>query len=213
MLNLQAQLKLQQKLSPQQIQYIKLLQLNNLALEQRIHAELQANPMLEEAADMAEGVQDGPDAEPGSDDDFDWEELLPAGDEDFYGHKARVDWQERSERPLPAEESLTEHLRAQLSLLNLSRLDLLMAEQIIGSIDEDGYLRRDTLSIVDDLIFTQGETVTTDDVERVIQRIQRLDPVGIAARSLQECLAIQLEVLPEGMPGREIALAILSRVF
>ncbi len=213
MLNLQQQLKLQQRLSPQQIQYIKLLQLNNLALEQRIQSELEANPMLEEVVELGDTAQDDAEDTHGSDDDFDWEDLLPAGEDDFYGHKTSVDQEERAERPLMAEVSLTDHLRSQLSLLDLSSQESLIAEQIIGSIDEDGYLRRELLSIVDDLTFTYGKSLSTKDVESVLWRIQRLDPAGIAARDLQECLLVQLSVLPEGTPGRDTALTLLSRCF
>ena len=213
MLNLQQQLKLQQKLSPQQIQYIKLLQLSNLALEQRIQSELVANPMLEEYLDLEEPTGDDLEHDAGNDDEFDWAELHNAGDDDSYEHRGPADICERIEMPLPAQSSLTEQLRAQLSLLNLERLDLLIAEQIVGSIDEDGYLRRELRSIVDDLVFTRGEQLQEDDVERVLARVQRLDPVGIAARSLQECLIIQLSVLPEDTPGRATALDLLRDCF
>ncbi len=216
MLNLQQQLKLQQKLSPQQIQYIKLLQLNNLALEQRLLTELQANPMLEEAdafGGESQTEEDDEAATDDQDDEFDWEELLPSGDEDFRGHRTDPDQDRAAERPLAAETSMAEHLNDQLSLLSLSEDESLIAEHIIGSIEEDGYLRRDLLSIVDDLMFTYGARINEDDVERVLARIQRLDPVGIAARSLQECLTVQLMALPERTPGRTTALALMARCY
>ena len=214
MLKVQQHLKLDQKLSPQQIQFIKLLQLNNLALEQRISAELQTNPVLEEITELAEAPQEeASDDEGASNDEVDWDELFPSADDDFYGHKAQVAHAERPARPLPAKESLTEHLRAQCALMDLSPAQSLIAEQILGSIDEDGYMRRDVVSIVDSLLFTHGERVQSDAVEAILAKIQRLDPPGIAARDLRECLRIQLEALPVHMAGRDVALAMLSDCF
>ncbi len=237
MLNLQQKQSLQQKLSPQQIQYIKLLQLPTLALEQRIKAEMEANPLLEEGAEEDEETPENDDEAPespsdeaGADDgsetpseregessteDYDWDEFLNAAD-DLYGHKAQVDGsdeEDRRELPLPARESIAEHLREQLVFLHLDDTDALIAEQIIGSIDEDGYLRRPLESIVDDLMFNYGLSPTEADVERVLKMIQRLDPVGIAARDLQECLIVQLEVMPGKTPGRAVALDMLEGAY
>lgn len=242
MLNLRQQLKLQQKLSPQQIQYIKLLQLPTLALEQRIKTELESNPLLEEgfededeiiaeddrvqeeveAAEAAEATQEeAPTPEEALDnldkeEEYDWGELLDNTD-DLYGYKARVDHsadeEDRREMPMPARVSMAEYLREQLAFLNLNDVETLIAEQVIGSIDEDGYLRRPLESIVDDIMFNHGEMLTEDDVERVLQRIQRLDPVGIAARDLRECLLVQLYVMPEATSGRHVAIGILEKVY
>lgn len=241
MLKLKQEQKLQQKLSPQQIQYIKLLQLPTLALEQRIKAELESNPLLEEGPEdeeipLEEGLTEAtaasevsgeaiPAAETSGsteattstpEEEVDWEELFNNVD-DLYGYKARVDRsdeeEERRELPLPARPSMAEYLREQLVLLKLNETEQLIAEQIIGSIDEDGYLHRSLESIVDDLIFSHGVSVTEADVERVLKQIQRLDPVGIAARDLRECLIVQLEVLPEDTPGRSIALRMLQEAF
>ncbi len=213
MLNLKQELRLQQKLSPQQIQYIKLLQLPTLALEQRIQQELEVNPLLEEGAAIEETSEADPPEVQEADDDYDWEELLPGGD-DLYGYKARVDTSEEwREIPLVAQESLADHLRAQKAFLSLTERDTLIAEQIIGSIDEDGYLRRELVSIVDDIMFNHGLELSEDDVLRVLHDVQRLDPVGIAARSLKECLYVQLEMASEGTPGRSVALKILDQMF
>ena len=235
MLNLRQQLKLQQKLSPQQIQYIKLLQLPTLALEQRIKSELESNPLLEEGIeeedevvapddpaqeDIAQAERAEAEAEQpekiDKEEEYDWDELLDNTD-DLYGYKARVDQssdeEERRELPMPARVSMAEHLRDQLAFLSLDPLEILIAEQIIGSIDEDGYLRRPLESIVDDIMFNHGEMLTEDDVERVLSRIQRLEPVGIAARDLRECLLVQLHVMPEDIPGREIAIGILEKAY
>lgn len=241
MLNLQQRQSLQQKLSPQQIQYIKLLQLPTLALEQRIKAELEVNPLLEEgdeieaefeetetAEDTRDDLADSPDAdeapevrvadeapEANRDDDYDWDDYLHSPD-DLYGHKAGVDQsreEDDREMPMPARLSISEHLLDQLPFLNLDEAETLVAEQIVGSIDEDGYLRRPLESIVDDVMFNHGMTLDEADVERVLARVQRLDPVGIAARDLRECLTVQLEAMPPATPGRDHALEILRRAY
>ncbi|MEM0963958.1 MAG: RNA polymerase factor sigma-54 [Bacteroidota bacterium] len=227
MLNLQQKQSLQQKLSPQQIQYIKLLQLPTLALEQRIKAEMESNPLLEEGEEEDELQLDGDDrdepvaadddeipsenTETSSDDEFDWDEFLNAPD-DLYGYKAQVDHsaeEDERETPMPAASSLAESLRDQVGLLDLDETEELIADQVIGSIDEDGYLRRPIESIVDDVMFNFGMVLTETDVERVLYRIQRLDPVGIAARDLRECLLVQLDVMGDEVDGRENAIDML----
>jgi RNA polymerase sigma-54 factor len=232
MLNLNQRQTLQQKLSPQQIQYIKLLQLPTLALEQRIKAELESNPLLEEGdedeikeetepteeespAEAIEQAEAPKEEQLNKEDDYDWDEFLNSA-EDLYGYKAQVDHSEEEddrEFPLPARVSMTEHLLDQLPFLNLDETELLIAEQIIGSIDEDGYLRRPLESIIDDIMFNQGLMLSEEDVERVLQRIQRLDPVGIAARDLRECLLVQLDNLPKDIRGRDVAIAMLDKAY
>ena len=213
MLDLRQQLKLQQKLSPQQIQYIKLLQLPTLSLEQRIQQELEMNPLLEDGSLADDLPTNDASEDAGSEDDFTWEDLLPGQDE-LYGHKARVDRdEERREIPLAADYSFTDHLRDQKAYLGFNALQTLIAEQIIGSIDDDGYLRRPILSIVDDLSFNHGEELDEDDVLKVLHKVQRLEPVGIAARDLQECLVVQLEVLAEDSPERTLAIRIIKERF
>lgn len=214
MLNLSQELRLQQKLSPQQIQYIKLLQLPTLALEQRIQQELEVNPLLEEGMpdDPISGSEEDQ-IDDSDEEEFDLEDLLPDVD-DLYGYKARVDDnQEDRESPITASESLTDYLRSQKGFLSFNRRDTLIAEQIIGSIDEDGYLRREIASIVDDITFNYREELTEKDVLQVLHHIQRLDPPGIAARSVQECLLIQLELMPEDSPGHAVALQVITKLF
>jgi RNA polymerase sigma-54 factor len=225
MLNLSQKQSLQQKLSPQQIQYIKLLQLPTLALEQRIKAEMEINPMLEEGEDDMDEVvktettedeaKTKDEKEASTDEEYDWNELLDNGD-DLYGYKARVDRsaeEDQREYIQPAKESVLESLRSQLSFLQLSENEELVADQIIGSIDDDGYLRRPLESIIDDLAFNHGVLLSEQDVEDVLHRVQRLDPVGVAARDLQECLTVQLNMLPEEVPGRETATEMLARAY
>ena len=227
MLNLQQKQSLQQKLSPQQIQYIKLLQLPTMELEQRIKEEMEVNPLLEEGEDEEEEITTEPDERPQAEDDsdrepegnvdeeFDWDEFLNAPD-DLYGYKARVDHsaeEEQREIPMPYRSSMAEHLRDQIGMLDFDETQELIAEQIIGSIDEDGYLRRPIDSIVDDIMFSQGLMLTDDDVEAVLKRIQRLDPVGIGSRDLRECLLVQLAMMPEGVSGRAAARAMLRDAY
>ena len=231
MLNLRQTQSLQQKLSPQQIQYIKLLQLPTLALEQRIKAELETNPVLEEGEEEEEFEVEGPETESEAseaeaeaaaderegdpEDEFNWDEFLNAPD-DLYGYKAQVDRaaeEEERETPLVHMSTMAENLREQVGMLDLDEHEEMIAEQIIGSIDEDGYLRRPVGSIIDDVMFNLGLMLTEDDIERVLFRIQRLDPVGIAARDLRECLLIQLEALPKDIPGGENAVAMLQDAY
>jgi len=230
MLNLQQKQSLQQKLSPQQIQYIKLLQLPTLELEQRIKEEMEINPLLEEGEEEEEDeitteadehpqaeAEEADEREPegNEEDEFDWDEYLNNPD-DLYGYKARVDHsaeEERREIPMPHKSSMAEHLRNQIGMLDFDETQDLIAEQIIGSIGEDGYLRRPIESIVDDIMFSQGLMLTEDDVEEVLKRIQRLDPVGIASRDLQECLLIQLEALPDEVDGRENAIDVIEKTY
>ena len=234
MLNLQQKQQLQQKLSPQQIQYIKLLQLPTLALEQRIKAEMEINPLLEEGAEeeieVAEDQEDVQEERTEADEireaevreeevkgeeEYDWEELLNNTD-DLYGYKARVDRgseEDDREMPMPARESMVEHLRNQLAFADLGDEEEVIAEQIIGSIDEDGYLRRPLESIIDDIMFNYGLMLTDDDVERVLRKVQQLDPVGIASRDLKECLTVQLQSMPDDTPGRDVAIRMLDEAY
>lgn len=233
MLNLSQRQSQQQKLSPQQIQYIKMLQLSTLSLEQRIKSEMEQNPLLEEGPDdelqEIEDSEDSTEAPEGDvmpesekekegdkeNDEYDWDEYLNNAD-DLYGYKAQVDHsaqEDDREMPMPARDTLSDHLDEQIGFLNLSETDDLIAEQIVGSIDEDGYLRRPAISVVDDLAFNHGITISEDDVERILHRIQRLDPVGIAARDLRECLLIQLDVMPEHIGGRDTAIEMLTHAY
>ena len=227
MLNLQQKQSLQQRLSPQQIQYVKLLQLPTLALEQRIKQEMEINPLLEEGEDIQEeerldeqSEEDQYDdvleeADDQAEEDYDWEEFLDTED-DLYGYKAAVDHsaeEEERETPIVSVSSMVESLRDQLSFLELTEQEMLIADQIIGSIDEDGYLRRSLESIVDDVAFNQGVLLSEQDVEEMLYRVQRLEPVGVAARDLKECLLVQLDMLPEHIPGRDVAIDMLSRAY
>lgn len=213
----QLKLKQEQKLSPQVIQYIKLLSKTTLELEQRIKEELQDNPVLEqdELAESEEFEVEAP-SDDVSADDVDLDDMWDTyhnNPDDLYGYKARVDRSDEDRPDMPAEyhESLLEELRDQISLSELAGTEVAIAEQIIGSIDDDGRLRRSLQSIADDIAFSTGDMVDESHVEKVLSVVQRFEPVGIAARSLQECLLVQAETLPDDIEGRDLAIEILEQ--
>lgn len=194
---------LQQKLSPQQIQFIKLLQVPTAELENRIEEELELNPVLEEGEqeDSEEEFKDKEEAEeetPTSEDDIDIKDYLQ--DDDYSGYKTYNDDDEDDDKemPMPTSSSLQETLITQLGFLGLDERQAAIGRQLIGSIEGDGYIRRDIDAIVNDLAFSQGLETTLDEVEEVLQKIQSFDPAGIAARNLKECLLIQLERMDDG---------------
>ncbi len=229
MLNLSQRQSLQQKLTPQQVQYLQLLQLPILALEQRIKAELEMNPLLEET-DEVELTQEQ--EEPESDDveiqaaevaaeaeaakaedGYTFEDFM---NDDLDGHKAtrqEFDDEDREQYPQPAEVSSTQRLLDQVKLLDLSPEEELLGEEIIGNIDEDGYLRRDLALIVQDLNLTHTLAITPEQAERVLSTVQRLDPPGIGARTLQECLIVQMEIGDYPAKMKDVALKILRDHF
>jgi RNA polymerase sigma-54 factor len=197
MLTLNQRLSQQQRLSPQQIQYQKLLQLNTLALEQRIKTELEINPILEEEIDTSleqEKEKDREEVE--EENDYEKEEF---DIEDFMNDEVdEVDRINRSKddevyQPLAeAKESLTEHLTNQLRMLNVNEDLFLLGEEIIGNLDADGYLKRDINEILNELEMFDEVIISREDAEDLLKKIQIFDPVGIAARNLQECLLIQV---------------------
>jgi RNA polymerase sigma-54 factor len=230
MLNIQLQHKMMMKLSPQQVQYLKMLQLPTLALEQKIKAELEMNPLLEEGfEEEMEAAQDqeqpeSAEAEAAQKEKAE-EEHAPEEDEkysiddymndDLSGYKARepFDAEEKDELPIADSIPLYHHLLEQFSLLDLDDEEILIGQEIIGNIDEDGYLRREMATIVQDLNLTHGTAITLDKAIAVLKRIQRLDPVGIASRSLQECLLVQLEVSNLDSPLKGLATKLLTEYY
>lgn len=210
MLSISQKLSQQQKLSPQQIQYQKLLQLNTLALEQRIKAELEMNPILEETLEddydlTQEQLDDSPDddntsdteteteeAKADSDDEFDMEDFM--NDTDLNNDRINRSSDDDSFQPVaPLRETLTEHLMKQLSMLDLDDNLRALAEVIIGSLDEDGYLKRDLSVIVEELKMFEHIDVPLDKAEKLLKKIQTFDPIGIASRDLRECLLVQIK--------------------
>ncbi|WP_411273701.1 RNA polymerase factor sigma-54 [Daejeonella sp.] len=208
MLRQNLQQKLLQKLSPQQIQFIKLLQVPTVSLDTRIKEELEDNPALEDLslANMNEPAEEYPDRDP-DDDNFNSEDTQESMDEfnvdDYlqddslndYGSKYDQngdDDDDRKEIPIAIQSSFFESLQAQLDLVPLSDKDFRIGQQIIGSLDDDGYLRRPIGSLVDDLAFSQNVFAEEDELLELLKVIQSFDPAGVGARDLQECLLIQL---------------------
>ncbi len=204
MLKQTLQQKLLQKLSPQQIQFIKLLQVPTVSLDARIKEELEENPALEDGSltNMNDPVEEYPDKDPDDDfnmeensyeDEFSVDEYIQEDDyKDYGGGYDHDDEDGKKEIPIAVQDSFYENLQNQLDLLALSDKDYIVGQQIIGSLDDDGYLRRPILSLIDDLAFSQNVIVEEDDVEEMLKIVQSFDPAGIGARNLQECLAIQL---------------------
>lgn len=193
---------LQQKLSPQQIQFIKLLQVPTAELESRIEEELESNPALEEGEEKE--VQEDPNSEeevpetPSSEEEVDIKDYLQ--DDDYSGYKMQGDGDDDEDRemPIPMSTSLHEALMNQLDFLGLGEKEYVIGKQLVGSIETDGYIRRDLDAIVNDLAFSQGIETTQEEVEAVLKKIQTFDPPGIAARDLQECLLLQLDRMDNG---------------
>ncbi|WP_266203772.1 RNA polymerase factor sigma-54 [Pontibacter kalidii] len=189
---------LSQKLSPQQIQFIKLLQIPTAELEMRIKEELEINPALEEGreetADEYSDSSDEYEEDYGKDDDIDLNDYL--NDDEISGYKMQGDRggdEEDKEMPIAMTSTLTDSLLDQLGFLSLDDKQYNIGMQLIGSIDSDGYIRRDLRSIANDLAFSQNIETTEEEIEQVLHLIQTFDPAGIAARDLPECLLLQLE--------------------
>jgi len=193
---LSLQQRLLQKLSPQQIQVIKLLEIPTMQLEQRIKSELEENPILEliEGDDSDESFDDTDTDDNQSDDEFSLDDYL--NDEDVPGYRLAANNYSKDDKqvdmPYSSGVSFHDSLIEQLGLTNLKEEEELIAEYIIGNIDEDGYLRRDLLSISDDLAFHLNIEVKLEDLKRYLNIIQDFDPPGIGAQDLQECLLLQI---------------------
>jgi RNA polymerase sigma-54 factor len=196
--------KLEQRLSPQQIQLMKLLQVPTMELDQRIKQELEENPALEEGKEEPLDEFDNQDDDfSDADTDFDTDfELSDYFDDDTPDYKTQVNNTSKDEEeraiPLSVEASFQEKLTEQLHLLYLDDTQFIIADTIIGNLDESGYLNRDIEAIVDDLAFSANITVTSEEVETVLKLVQELDPAGIGARDLRECLLLQIERKQEG---------------
>ncbi|MEY3404846.1 MAG: polymerase sigma-54 factor, partial [Bacteroidota bacterium] len=195
---------LQQKLSPQQIQFIKLLQVPTAELEGRIEEELESNPALEEGPDEIQDSTQG-DTEDSSSEESAQEELDISDylrDDDYNSYKTQTDngddEEEDREMPIATTSSLQESLMAQLGFLGLDERRYQIAQQLIGSIEGDGYIRRPLESIVNDLAFSLGIETTLEETESILKQIHGFDPAGIAARDLRECLMLQLERMDDG---------------
>ena len=216
---------LQQRLSPQQIQFIKLLQIPTMELDQRIEEELEINPALEEGMD--EKVKDEYDEEDdfGGDDFDDYDtnyddrnlDVSNYNQDDYAGYKMQGDgWagdDDKDVLPVAAVGTLAETLVQQLGFLRLDERQEIIGMQLIGSIENDGYIRRPLRSICNDLAFTQNMYTSEEEVELVLKKVQTFEPAGIAARDLRECLLLQLDRKDHDEVTVEFAIRILDDFF
>lgn len=217
----------QQRLSPQQIQYIKLLQLPTVALEQRIKEELEANPVLEEGETASDGLDElenreweteetekSEELEPvDQNEEVDWDEFMQNTEyegESYSGGSGYAGNEDWRDLPDPYHKSFLEELEEQVGLLDLDEEEKLIADQILGSLDQDGYFRREIEAVVDNIAFNKGVLTNAEAVESVRKRIQQLDPIGIASRDLRDCLLAQLEAMNADTEGRNHALKMLG---
>lgn len=217
--------KLQQKLSPQQIQLMKLLQVPTAELEQRVKQEIEENPALEEGEDHDEEdtptedqaiaeSQEVQGNEENERDDFDMSDYFQDDDTPDYKLSVNNSGPDDEERdiPLAGGSTFQDNMKAQLSLRNVDERITMLAENLIGNLDEDGYLRRDLDSIVNDLAFTQNVMCEVTELQKALKVLQSLDPPGVAARDLRECLLIQVERMPHSLEQR-VAQEILDKNF
>ena len=235
MLNQKLQQKLQQKLSPQQIQLMKLLQVPTAALEQRIKQEMEENPALEDGRDEEDEVEDSfsDDSEEEYEDDesvFDdaTEVQEKRNDQDEFGlsdyldddetpyYKLNVNNtspdEEHKEIPFSVGDTFQEYLLGQLGLRRLTEREMKIAGYIIGNFDDSGYLQRELTSIIDDIAFSQNISTNLAELEKLLAVIQEFDPPGVGARSLSECLILQL-LRKEPKESVKLAAIILERYF
>ncbi|HCN50117.1 MAG TPA: RNA polymerase sigma-54 factor [Chryseobacterium sp.] len=224
MLKQHLQLKLGQKLAPQQIQLMKLIQLHTLEFEEELERELEENPALEiakedskedEYSSLEDAYQD--EGTESIETDFDVNEYL-YDDEPSYktasSNYSPDDEEFDNESLLTEGQSLYDYLMEQIHLVNISDEDLKIAEYLIGNLDTDGYLRREIKSIVDDLAFSQGIYTTRERVDDILENyVQKLDPPGVGARGLQECLLLQIEKKVSSDKAVSLAANILRHQF
>ena len=206
--------KTEQRLSPQQIQLMKLLQVPTLELDQRIKQELEENPALEEGAESEEDDFEQEEDDDGDEDEFDISDYF---DEDVADYKTQANNTSKDDEervvPLSGETSFQEKLSEQLHLINLDDGQFLIADVLIGNLDESGYLSRSLDALVDDLAFSLNIETTEAEIEVVLLLLQSLDPAGIGARNLRECLLIQINRRQDKSLSRQRAKKILELYF
>ena len=184
-----------QKLTPQQIQFIKLLQLSNSNIESEIKKELEDNPALEEN-EKNEDIE------------------IESTQEFNYSQRSNKEQTKYSrENNISNIESFRENLLKQINFLKLEKDESLIANQIIGTLENDGYLRRDIESIIDDIALSENIEFTRNKIESVLSKIQSLEPAGIAARNLEECLILQIDDIDNLSTTQELAKEIITDFF
>lgn len=214
MLKQSLQQKLLQKLSPLQIQVIKLLEIPTTQLEQRIKEEIEENPVLE-FAENTEYDDNGPVEEPHEKDEVSLDDYI--NDDNTHSYKLQSNNYSKDDKqediPFSEGTSFHEHLTSQLGLRMLSDEQVVIAEYIIGNIDEDGYLRREIDEIIDDMAFSLNVEVDEKEALEVLEVVQDFDPAGVGARDLQECLLLQLKKRDLTDPVIELAYTIIKSHF
>ena len=225
------------KLTPAQIQVIRMLELPSVELNQRINEELQMNPALEEGRDDAatneygdtydefddnympdDGYDDGRQRDPLQNEDFNYEQYISDDETPSYMLHQQYNPadEDRREVPIIGGSSLIEELKSQIYLTKMTKPQRHIAKWVLGNIDDDGYLRRTTEQLVDDIMFQEQITVTDEEMAEIVRQIKEFDPPGIASANLQECLIKQLEVKLEEEPDSQsiqLAISILSKYF
>ncbi len=224
------QQRLLQRLSPQQIQLMKLLQVPTAILDERIKEELEENPALEQADD--DKIEDDFEKDEftdvdeedyqteGSEEEYeniDISDYVQEGDDDVGDYKLRDEnYPEKDDGkviPHKVEVSFIELMLQQLGMLNLSEKQTAIAEQLVGSLDDDGYLRREISAIIDDLAFRQNIDTSEEEVSNLLLQVQQFEPAGVGARNLQECLLLQLERKITQGEIIEVSIAVLEKYF
>lgn len=209
-----------QKLSPQQIQLMKLLQVPTATLEERIQEELEANPALEEGGqddfddEFSDNTESSESETDSQSDELNLDDYF-SEDDDYDSYRTRSERDPNEEErtvPVAVTETFHERVLAQLGMVEVDERMATIAEQLIGSLDEDGYLRREIDAIADDLAFSQGITVEHEEIEAALEIVQGFEPAGIGARDLQECLLLQLRRKHEN-PIIRLAIRILDEQF
>ena len=224
-LTLQQQQSLQTKLSPAQIQVVRLLELPSVELQQRINEELQENPALEEGEEEWKAKEESESGEfdeysdeeyrnPLQNEDFNYDDYVNDDDSSDYQYQARnySPDDELPEQVVVSGSSLLEHLKSQVYLTNMTKPERHIAKWVLGNIDDDGYLRRTTEQLVDDLAFQENITVTDEQMRHIVDTIKTFEPAGVAAYDLRECLLIQLQQ-KEQTQSVTHAIMILERYF
>jgi RNA polymerase sigma-54 factor len=209
--------RLEQRLSPQQIQLMKLLQVPTMELDQRIKQEIEENPALEEGIEFEEEEYEAQEEEYNEDEnviEFDLSEYM---DDESPDYKTQVNNYSKDDEergiPLSGEQSFQDKLLEQLHLLDLDNTQFSIADVIIGNLDESGYLSRTIYALVDDLAFASNIYVTEQEVEAILKLVQELDPPGVGARDLRECLLLQLHRVHDGDITRYTAKKIIQNHF
>lgn len=217
------QQRLQTKLTPSQIQVIKLLELPSCDLQQRINEELQENPALEEGRDPEEVqaekfdendyLEEDEYTNPLQNDDFNYDEYVNDDETpDYLMHNPNYSAQPSDEIQYSGSTSFAEYLKQQIYLTKMTKPQRHIAKWVLGNIDEDGFLRRTTEQLVDDLAFQEGLTVSDEEMENIVNQIKEFDPPGVASYDLQECLLKQLREKPQ-TESNELAQRILTKCF